>query len=245
MSEIQRQLDALPLKTSSPTLGGFGSSLAGTTVMTSSIRQRWPLIFVTLIIIAISAIALRQFQKVPATSALLPTVAPSEVETQNADAVRRFQQNPESSVALFRELAAKHPEVAGLEANIGAALFASGHLSEAEDHLNAALALAANDNRIHNLIAAFHIARGQFQRAQMSIDKVIENDDSNLEAFLNLGILNEKIEQWNNAEEAYREYLLKTSPQDPRRTVVQERLRFIKSLAYHQNKTGGASGSVE
>jgi Flp pilus assembly protein TadD len=91
----------------------------------------------------------------------------------------------------FRALAATHPELAGVHANLGIVHRKLGRLDESAKALQEAVRLSPQQAAFHNQLGITWRALGRFDHARKAYEAAIELDPAHAGALINLAILND------------------------------------------------------
>jgi tetratricopeptide (TPR) repeat protein len=87
--------------------------------------------------------------------------------------------------------------------NLGVALFETGKLDEAQDHLRTALRIAPNYAEAHNNLGNLLLERGQIDAAKAAYQQAIASHSGFAEAHYNLGVIAQRENDTQAAEAAY------------------------------------------
>lgn len=89
----------------------------------------------------------------------------------------------------FRDVIAKHPELAGAHANLGLILRNGGKHNESVAALEQAVKVSPKQAVFHNQLAISYRHKGEFQKARNAYEQALAIDENYADAHLNFGVL--------------------------------------------------------
>lgn len=127
-----------------------------------------------------------------ASNGIKPAEAPVDARAQRSfDEARAAMRAGRAADAerILRQLAAQHPELGGVHANLGVLLRNAGKLDESVSAFEQAVKASPDQPVIHNQLGVTYRMKGQFAKARAAYERAIELDAGYADAHLNLGIL--------------------------------------------------------
>lgn len=179
----------------------------------------------------------------PAASAVAAAVpeAPVDAAAQrafdDAKALLRAGRTADAERA-FKALAAQHPNLGGVHANLGLIARNAGRLDEAIAAGEAAVKASPRQPVFHNQLGLSYRMKGRFADARGAYERAIELDANYADAHLNLGILLDLYLGQNALALAHYERYAALAPND---AAVGKWIADIKG----RNKQPSSSGSAE
>lgn len=143
-------------------------------------------------------------QETPPAPAVEPVAAPAEpappplppidatTRARFDEAVRMLRANRLAEAeGAFKALAAQHPSLAGVHANLGLIYRKTGRLDESAAALEQAVKLSPKQASYYNQLGITWRALGRFDHARKAYEAAIELDSSHAGALVNLAILHD------------------------------------------------------
>lgn len=130
----------------------------------------------------------------PAASAVMAAVPEAPIDPgaqrafDDAKALLRAGRTADAERA-FKVLAAQHPNLGGVHANLGLIARNAGRLDEAIAAGEAAVKVSPRQPAFHNQLGLSYRLKGRFADARVVYERAIELDGNYADAHLNLGIL--------------------------------------------------------
>ncbi len=135
------------------------------------------------------------------------------------------------AISALVEATARDPQNADLKVRLANAYYDAGLYSEAVQAYEAAMTLKAQGPEVETDLATCYHYIGQHERALAMLDKVLASNPGFAQALFNKGVVLQAGKNDSQGAIAAWEELLRTNPNHPQRSVLERKIRDLRSAA--------------
>lgn len=196
------------------------------------------LVFGSLSLAIVALFAIKYLRTTPAPPSVAPNLALEAANKEKDQAEAAFnQKNYALALQSYQSLVKKHPKDPILHISLGRVQRALQQPKKAEQSYRAALELNKDLALAWNNLGYLYMEQGEHQSAQQALEKAVElSNDTYADSFLNLGLLYEKLQNWDQAHVYYSKALPRLEDNSPEAKAMIRKLKILKSLALHQSR---------